>query len=213
MNRTTAILNEMTETKSPMPIRLDGTVDCEGGERVGQASATMPPGIRGRLYRGHPNQQRAKTVANEPTESKRKVTRMVITTTISNGSNGALTPEGIYVAVVKAVSQVEKAPKPNQTAEIKIEFTVEGVAETMEKKYPAVLAGRSPLKREAQAILGRNLAQTEVARFDTDVLLKRPCRVIVVHQAEGGGKPKARIKAVLGHVAIELPTPEAVLAN
>ena len=59
------------------------------------------------------------------------------------------------------------------------------------------MSGRSPLKREAQAILGRSLSIPEIASFDTDQLLNRTCQVVVVHQHNGGSKPKAVIKTVL----------------
>jgi hypothetical protein len=121
---------------------------------------------------------------------------MVITSTIQT-KNTVLMQEGTYAAVVKAIEPVKKILKDGEKPELKIEFAVAGAAEPMPKRYPATMSGRSPLKREAQAILGRSLSIPEIASFDTDQLLNRNCQVVVVHQQNGGSKPKAVIKTVL----------------
>ena len=121
---------------------------------------------------------------------------MVITSTIQT-KNTVLMQEGTYAAVVKAIEPVKKVLKDGDKPELKIEFAVAGAAEPMPRRYPATLGGRSPLKREAQAILGRTLSVPEIASFDTDQLLNRNCQVVVVHQHNGGSKPKAVIKTVL----------------
>lgn len=122
---------------------------------------------------------------------------MVITSTIQTKNNTVLLAEGTYAAVVKAINPVDKVLKEGDKPELKIEFAVAGAAEPMPRRYPATLGGRSPLKREAQAILGRSLSIPEIASFDTDQLLNRNCQVVVVHQHNGGSKPKAVIKTVL----------------
>ena len=121
---------------------------------------------------------------------------MVITSTIQT-KNTVLMQEGTYAAVVKAIEPVKKILKDGEKPELKIEFAVAGAAEPMPKRYSATMSGRSPLKREAQAILGRSLSIPEIASFDTDQLLNRNCQVVVVHQHNGGSKPKAVIKTVL----------------
>ena len=129
---------------------------------------------------------------------KRKASKsMVITSTIQTKNNTVLLAEGTYAAVVKAINPVDKVLKEGDKPELKIEFAVAGAAEPMPRLYPATLGGRSPLKREAQAILGRSLSIPEIASFDTDQLLNRNCQVVVVHQHNGGSKPKAVIKTVL----------------
>ena len=123
---------------------------------------------------------------------------MVIKSTIQTKNNTALLAEGTYAAVVKAINPADKNLQPGEPPkELKIEFAVAGAAEPMPRRYPATLGGRSPLKREAQAILGRSLSIPEIVSFDTDQLLNRNCQVVVVHQHNGGSKPKAVIKTVL----------------
>jgi hypothetical protein len=122
---------------------------------------------------------------------------MKIVTNITNNKNTVLMAEGTYAAVVKAINPVDKILKDGEKPELKIEFGVVGATEPMPKRYPATLGGHSPLKREVQAILGRSLSIPEIANFDTDQLLNRNCQVVVVHQQNGGSKPKAVIDRVL----------------
>jgi hypothetical protein len=123
---------------------------------------------------------------------------MVITSTIqTKNTNTALMRAGTYAAVVKAIKPVDKVLKDGEKPELEIEFAVVGATEPMRKQYPIRLDGRSPLRREVQAILGRSLSIPEIASFDTDQLLNRTCQVVVVHQHNGGSKPKAVIKTVL----------------
>ena len=126
---------------------------------------------------------------------------MVITSTIQT-KNTTLMPEGTYAAVVKAVKPVEKVLKDGEKSSVAIEFAVVGATEPMSKRYPQRLDGRSPLKREVQAILQRSLSVPEIISFDTDQLLNRNCQVVVVHQHNGGSKPKAVIKTVLAAPAV-----------
>jgi len=121
---------------------------------------------------------------------------MVITSTIQT-KNTVLMQEGTYAAVVKAIKPVKKVLQDGEKPPVEIEFAVAGAAEPMPRRYPQRLDGRSPLKREVQAILGRTLSVPEIASFDTDQLLNRNCQVVVVHQHNGGSKPKAVIKTVL----------------
>lgn len=124
------------------------------------------------------------------------VKHMKILTTVSQ-KHVPLMPEGTYAAVVQTINPVDKILKEGDKPELKIAFTVAGAVQPMEKKYPATMGERSPLKREAQAILGRPLGVQELQSFDTDQLLNRNCQVVVVHQHNGGSKPKAVIKTVL----------------
>jgi hypothetical protein len=121
---------------------------------------------------------------------------MIITSQIQTKKPAPIA-EGTYAAVVKDIKPVDKAVKEGDKPELKIEFAVEGAPETMFKRYPASMAGRSPLKRETQAILGRPLGDLELAKFDTAQLLNRNCRVVVVHERNGASRPKAVIKTVL----------------
>lgn len=139
-------------------------------------------------------------------ESQQKV--MILNTKISMKSGDApLLAEGIYPAVIKAVVPGKRHPDTGEVLDLQVEFTLNGVPDCLTRKYPARLNGRSPLRRETQAVLGRNLSRLEIERFNTDELLNRSCRVMVMHQAEGAGKPKARIKTVLA------PEPTVVAAE
>mgnify|MGYP003334900814 FL=1 len=98
---------------------------------------------------------------------------MVIKSTIQTKNNTALLAEGTYAAVVKAINPADKNLQPGEPPkELTVEFAVVGAAEPMPRRYPATLGGRSPLKREAQAILGRSLSIPEIVSFDTDQLLR-----------------------------------------
>ena len=125
------------------------------------------------------------------------VNNMKIVTTITNNTSTALMQAGTYAAVVKAIEPVKNVLKDGEKLELEIEFTVVGATEPMPKRYPQRLDGRSPLRREVQAILGRPLSVPEVACFDTDLLLNRNCLVVVGHQHDPGSEPKAVIKTVL----------------
>ena len=119
------------------------------------------------------------------------------------------------LATAAAQAQSPAANWPSKPVRILIPFTAGGpldaltraYTEPMAKKYPASMGERSPLKREAQAILGRNLSVPELQSFDTDQLLNRNCQVVVVHQHNGGSKPKAVIKTVLAAPLASTPVP------
>jgi hypothetical protein len=136
---------------------------------------------------------------------------MVIKSTIPTKNSTVLMEAGTYAAVVKAINPVEKLLKEGDKPELEIEFTVVGATEPMPKRYLVRLDGRSPLRREVQAILGRSLSLPEIASFDTDQLLNRNCQVVVAHQHDGGSKPKAVIKTVQAAPVVlpSVPTPTA----
>lgn len=186
MKQPTATANEASEKSAPFTSSVPAS-----------SQRPLHPGLLNDLLaRVDLTKQRIKTVANKTTVSVNSKKHMKIVTNITN-KQVALMPEGTYAAVVKAIDEVEKLLKDGDKPELKIAFTVAGAVEPMAKKYPASMGERSPLKREAQAILGRNLSVPELQSFDTDQLLNRNCQVVVVHQHNGGSKPKAVIKTVL----------------
>jgi hypothetical protein len=131
--------------------------------------------------------------------SQARIHTMIINTKISPKAGASpLLAEGIYPAVVKAIIPGKPEETTGEVSDLQIEFTLKDGAACLARKYPAKLDGRSPLRRDTQAVLGRHLSTQEMASFDTGTLVSRSCRVVVVHQAEGGSKPKARIKTVLG---------------
>ncbi len=123
---------------------------------------------------------------------------MKIQPTKKQTNSEPITPEGEYQATVKSVAD-KVGDGPNGQPEVVVEYVLVGVSEPIKRTYPAKIGGRSPLWRDAKAILRRtwlNSDENETG-FDPVVLKDQPCRVVVAHRADGSGKLTAQAKLVL----------------
>lgn len=121
-----------------------------------------------------------------------------------------ITPDGERDATVKSVTEKDNEGQ----LEVVVEYSVVGVPEPSPRIYPATIEGRSPLWRDAKAILGRTLLTSEEDEngFDPTILTGRSCRVVVVHRPDGSGKLTAQVKLVLAPKAATQAVAAALVA-
>lgn len=111
-----------------------------------------------------------------------------------------LPPESIYPGRVKSVTA-----KGDAKCVIEFEFSVGAHAHTASKTYPAKFECGAPLVDDAETIVGQSLDCDKAgAEFDTDLLIGKPCQIVVEHKRTSGGRIVAAVETVLPPVTNEV---------
>ncbi len=103
--------------------------------------------------------------------------------------------EGSYIA--KLVS-IKGDPNDHDPVKVVCGFKVDGHDEEVTKEMPFALDEGTPLRKDTETILGRELTASQVKDgFELDVLLNKECQVVVAHKSGAGGKPKAVVSVIM----------------
>ena len=115
---------------------------------------------------------------------------------VNKSKQGAILREGTYDnATVSSVT-----PKPSETKPktIVLGFKVDGYDKEIIKENGASFAADSPLRSDAETILGRRLNQQEDENgLELNVLIGKKCQIVVFHKSGSGGRPKPAVSLLL----------------
>jgi len=118
-----------------------------------------------------------------------------------------LIAEGLYDSTVSSIKA-----RPNEVNPKYIDLGLTPVGSELQifKKVPASFEPGSPLRRDIETLLGRELTQTEATNgFDLNQVLGRSCQSMAFHKASAGGKVEAVVGMILPPTN---PTPQPTIA-
>ena len=97
-----------------------------------------------------------------------------------------------------AVSSVKGLPNDTDQKKAALGFKIDNHDAVIVKEVPYSVEEGTPLREDAETILGRQLTQAEILDgFELNDLVGKPCQVVVVHRPGAGGKPVAVVGIVL----------------
>ena len=95
------------------------------------------------------------------------------------------------------VGSAKGIPNDNDPRRVGIGFKIEGQADEVFKEYPNSFDEGSPLRQDVETILGTQLTSKQAtAGFESSKIIGKSCRVVAMHKAGAGGKPKAVVSVV-----------------
>jgi hypothetical protein len=107
----------------------------------------------------------------------------------SKTNNKALLLEGQYGA---KVCSAKAEPTESNAKKIAVAWKIPGHDPEIEKEYPPSFETGTPLRRDVETILGRQLTQAEAETgFNLNSLIGRDSNVAVMHKSGSGGGYKA----------------------
>ena len=112
----------------------------------------------------------------------------------SSPPDNPLLPEEPYDATVSSVKGLPDEQNPKR---VELGFKVDGSETPVTKELSLSFDTGKPLRKDVETLLGRELTPTEALNgIEPAHLLHKPCRVVVMHKAGSGGKPKAVVSLV-----------------
>lgn len=113
---------------------------------------------------------------------------------VKSKKSTSLLPEGNHMATVSSVMG-----KPNNEApkKIIIRYKVNGHGGEAVREVPNSFEERTPLRKDAEALLGRQLTAKEAEEgVDLEQFINSRCQIVVTHKTGVGGKPMAVVTLV-----------------
>jgi hypothetical protein len=113
---------------------------------------------------------------------------------VRSKKTSALLKEGPHRATV---SLVTGKPNDEEPKKVVLKFKVESHNELATREVPVSFEERSPLRKDTEAILGRQLTAGEAETgLDLQSLVGKDCQIVVTHKSGVGGRPVAAVSLV-----------------
>jgi hypothetical protein len=125
---------------------------------------------------------------------------------IKSKNTMAILKEGRYPATVGSIKAKPDEIKPKK---IVFGYKIQGHEAEVEKEVPVSFEVDSPLRKDVETLLGRQLTKSEAENgIDLNTVVGKPGEVIVMHKAGAGGRPVLVVSVVLPSAATT-PQPAA----
>jgi hypothetical protein len=96
------------------------------------------------------------------------------------------------------LNSVKGLPTDADPKKVSFGFKFPGHEGEITKELPLSFEEGAPLRKDVETLLGKGLTAKEAAEgINLNDLVGKPCRVVVMHKAGAGGKPKAVVTVIM----------------
>lgn len=113
---------------------------------------------------------------------------------VKSKKTSVLVPEGPHIAQLTGVTAKPNDLNPKKAV---FRYKVNGREDEVCREVPVSFEERSPLRKDTETLLGRELTSREAEEgVDLGSLAGKPCKVFVTHKTGVGGRPTAVVTLV-----------------